>query len=201
MALSDGEVARIKSELGYNLIAGDVSLYVNGWTAIFEVAIQPYLDAGTATTSATAVTAASAYTPVALTLTSATGFASGARVVIDVDSRKETATIQNLSGTSMTVQLRLAHSGTYPVVLADSGEAIVREILAKIASVKTTMGETFGEGSIKKVDELEFYDSGSATFGSLGSQLSWWREELASTIGVPSGWSMKRSAGQSLSVY
>ena len=200
MSLTDGEVSRIRAELGYHLIGVDGEPYV-GYTSLFDVIIQPYLDAGTSTTSATAVTAASSPTPVTLVLTSATGFSSLARVVIDVDDRTEAVTIQNLSGTSMTVQLSLAHSGTYPVALADSGEGIVREILKRIRDVKLEMASSAGEGGIKQVDEIHFYDSRSTMFSSLGNQLKFWREELSAALGVASAWSLKSAAAQTLSVY
>jgi hypothetical protein len=203
MSLTDGELARIKAELGYHLVGVEGVAYV-GWNALFETIIQPYLDTGTSTTSATAVTAASTATPVTLTLTSATGLASGDRVVIDVDSRKETVTIQSLSGTSMTVQLSLAHSGTYPVVLADSGEAIVREILTRIRETKAEMATAFGLGSLKRADDLEWYQAGgnlSSQFGTLGENLAHWRGELSATLGVASAWDTGRAASQTLSVY
>ncbi len=201
MSLTDGELARIRAELGYHLIGVDGEPYI-GYTSLFDVIIQPFLDAGTATTSATAVTAASAYTPVTLTLTSATGFASGARVVIDVDSRKETATIQNLSGTSMTVQLKLAHSGTYPVALADSGEGIVREILGQITAVRTQRAKSGGRGALKEVvGDVGWYDTGKSAFESSTYEIDILRDELAAALGVANNWRLQARAGQTLSVY
>lgn len=190
----------MKAELGYHLIGVDGEPYIS-WTSVFSQIIQPYLDSGTSTTSSTSVSAATSPTPVNLTLASATGFASGARVVIDVDERQEMATIQHLNGSVITVQLRNAHSGTYPVSIEGSGEAIVREILRKIRDVKAEMATARGEGAVKAVDEIEFFDSGMSLFGALGNQLAFWREELAAALGVQSMWAVKRRGAQTLSVY
>lgn len=198
MALLDSEVARIKAELGYSLLP--IQTPYMGTTAIFEQVIQVWLDGGASTTSSTTVEAASAPTPVTLTLASGTGFESGARVVVDVDERQETVTAQNFSGVSLAVQLQKAHSGTYPVTV-EGGESIVREILRNIATVKRGIAESMGEGAVKRVDELEFYNSGSSTAGSLESQLTYWRNELAAALGVPNMWARAASGAQRLAVY
>lgn len=199
MALLDSEVWRIRYELGYPVLTVDAQPYV-GYVSLFDQIIQPYLSAGASTTSTTAVVAASSPTPVTLTLASATGFAVGARVVVDVDSRQEVATAQNLSGTSLTLLLSLAHTGTYPVTV-EAGESIVRELLRRITDVKVEMGATFGEGSLKKVDEVEFYQASGNVFGQLGDQLMYWREELAAALGVESLWGRKAAGAQRFAVY
>lgn len=200
MALLDSELARIKAELGFNLL-GIAQPYFDV-VSIFEGVIQPYLEAGAATTATQTVTAATTPTPVALTLASATGFAAGDRVVVDVDARQEWATVQSLLGSIITVALSNAHTGTFPVTV-EGGEAIVREILVKIRNVKTRMGETFGAGALKKVDEVEFFGSGKSFFGGLGSELQFWRTELAAVLGDPSlnQWSKRAEGAQRLSVY
>lgn len=198
MALLDSEIVRIKAELGFALLS--ISTPYIGITSIFEQVIQVYMDGGASTTSSTAVTSATTPTPVTLVLASATGFTSGDRVVIDVDSRQEIVTIQNLSGTSMTVQLKNAHSGTYPVTV-EGGESIVREILNRIKSVKETMATVFGAGAVRKVDELEFYNTRGSQFGELGSELATWRDELAAALGIESMWARRRAGAQRLAVY
>lgn len=201
MALTDAEVARCRAELGYSLLT-TANPYIDDQTLLFEQVIQAYLDAGTSTTSATAVTAASSPTPVTLTLTSATGFSSGARVVIDVDTRKETVTIQNLSGTSMTVQLKLAHSGTYPVALADSGEGIVREILGQISTVRDQRSRSGGRGALKEVvGDVGWYDTKKSAFDSSTAEIDVLRDELAAALGVANMWRHRAGASQTLSVY
>src|SRR5690554_1396495 len=68
--------------------------------------------------------------------------------------------------------------------ITTEGEAIVREILDSIASTKEEMSLTYGEGALKQVDEVHFYQTGGTLFGNLGGQLAYWREELASALGV-----------------
>jgi len=199
VALSTAEIARIKFELGYNVLTVGAEPYIS-WVNLFDQIVAPNLPAGAATTSATAVTAASTPTLVTLVLALATGFATGERVWVGVDANLETATIQSLSGANMAVSLSNAHTGTYPVYI-DGGEAMVRELLDKIKATKARLGATFGGGALKKVDEIEFYSSGKTLFGSIGDELMYWRDELASVLGVHNAWKSKRAAGSSIAVY
>lgn len=200
MALLPSEIARIKVELGFNVMGNGAVPWID-IVAIFEQVIQPFLSGGASTTSSTEVSAASAPTPVALTLADATDISAGDRIVVDVDSRQETATIQSLVGPVATVLLSKAHTGTYPVTV-EGGETIVREYLQRIAETKAKMLEVYGTGSLKAVDEIEFYGTGGTTqFGNLGDQLMWWRDQLAAALGIQSMWSRRRASGGSLSVY
>lgn len=185
MALSTAEITRIRYELGYNVLAAGASGYVSV-VEIFNQVVQTYCSAGATTTSATAVVAATTPTPVALTLASATGFAAGDRVWVDVDDRQETATVQSLAGAVATLLLSKAHSGTYPVTV-DGGEGVVREILAKIKAVSDAQGDVgLTSAGLKQVDEIQFYGSekGSAVMVELNAQREHWRRELASALGV-----------------
>ena len=200
MALLDSEIWKIKAELGYNVLTVGAEPYI-GFAAIFDQIIKPYTSAGAKTTSNTAVTAETEPSPVTLALALSDGFTAGDRVAIDVDSRQEIATVQSLSGSNITVLLMKDHSGTYPVTV-EAGDSIVRETLRHIANVKGEMGSTFGEGSLRKVDEVEFFQTGGSNmFGQLGTQLTFWREELAAQLGVESMWSAKKQGAQTLSVY
>lgn len=200
MSLSDSEISRLKFELGYHVLTTGAGPYI-GWVNLFDQIVAPNLPAGAATTSATAVTAASTPTLVTIVLTLATGFAAGARVWIGVDDNLESATAQSLSGTSLALSLSKAHTGTYPVYV-DGGEGMVRELLDRIRATKMQLAATYGEGQLKKVDELEWYQTGSKTlFGLLGDQLMFWRDELASLLGVHNAWRSKMSAGSSIAVY
>lgn len=183
MALLDSEVARIKYELGYNLLTVGAVPYI-GVAAIFEQVIQPYLGAGASTTSATAVTAASTATPVTLTLASGTGFASGARVVIDVDGRQEIVTAQYFTGTSLTVLLAKAHTGTYPVTV-EGGESMVREVLGRLRTVGERLEGASTKAGVKRVDDIELYpEMAGGVFSSLIKQRERWRDELAGLLGM-----------------
>lgn len=200
MALLDSELQRVRFELGYNVLAAGAEPYIS-YVAVFDRVVQAYLNAGAKTTSATAVVAATTATPVAITLTSSVGFTAGDRVVVDVDARQEWGTVTLVSGSAITVPLKLAHSGTYPVTV-EGGEAIVREQLARIREVKERMASQFGTGSLKKVDEVEFYErGGKSAFGVLGENLMFWRDELSGALGVPNMWRMKRGGGGTMVSY
>lgn len=197
MALLDSEIARIKAELGYNVLSNGALPWID-IVAIFEQVIQPNLSGGAKTTSSTTVTIQGQNT---IVLASATGFHSGDRIVIDVDDRQEIVTVQNLSGSNATVLLSKEHSGTYPVTV-EGPETIVREILADIAATKKKLAEQFGTGALKKVDEVEFYDArGMTSFGILGENLAYYREMLASALGIQSMWAASKQGAATVSVY
>jgi hypothetical protein len=213
MALLDSEVQRIRYELGYPNLNTAAEPYI-GIAAFFTAVLQPFLLGGATTTSATPVTAASSPTPQTLTLASATGFSAGSIVIVDVDARQERATIQSLSGPSATVQLSLAHSGTYPVTV-ESGESTIRDILRQLRLISDGMNGTPGQMTsilsrlgLKKVDDVEFFGGGN-TLASQGvdplSQLlqvrEFWRDELASAVGIQRLNGRSGSGGSSVSVY
>lgn len=184
-----------------NLLQVGADPYV-GVHQILEVVVQNNIAAEVSTTAtlSTAISATSTPTPQTLTLASASGFSAYDRVVLDVDGRREWATIQSLSGSDIVVQLTKAHSGTIPVALEGPIE-IARDALAEIATVKKELRETFGVGALKKVDEVEFYQGGMTTFGNLGDQLTFWRNELAAALGIPNFWQYKRRAGSAVAIY
>lgn len=201
MALLDSEIAKIKAELGYNLLDNGAEPYISV-VAIFSQVVQQYVSGGTSTTSSTDVPAASTPTAVTLTLASGTGFAAHARVSVDVGPRQESAIVQSVSGADVTLLLQNAHSGIYPVAV-EGAESIIRDTLRRIDAVKLSLEENYGAGALKAVDEIEFYQAGEGEtyFGSLGRNLTFWRNELAAQIGVPNNWGRKRAAGATLSVY
>lgn len=205
MAFTTAELWQIKAELGYNLLETGAVAYV-GITQLFESVVNEYIETEVATTAAlsSAISAASEPTPVTLTLASATGFSSGAVVHLDVDERLERATIQSLSGAFAVVHLQKAHSGTIPVSL-DGPIPLAKQALRQIRKVKQEMASALGEGAIKKVDEVEFYQANKSQtmFGLLGDQLRFWRNELASVLGVMNAWETKPTGRglTTLSVY
>jgi hypothetical protein len=203
MALLDSEIARIKVELGYNILDVGAEPYI-GVTQLFEQVIQPYVNGGASTTSVTTVTASTPPTPAQKTivLQSADGFLAGDVVVVDVDSRQERATAQSLTGTSLVLLLSKAHTGTYPVTV-EGPETLIRNILNKLSEIRFSMTATSATGgTLKQVDEVQWYESkGQTTFESLTEALDYWREQLAAALGVQSMWSMKKAAACTLSVY
>jgi hypothetical protein len=199
MPFTPAELWRIKAELGYNLLNVGADAYI-GISQLLEQVVNNNIDSEVTTTATTSVTASTTPTPTTITVASATGLATGDRVFVDVDSRLENVTIQNLSGTSLTALFSKAHAGTYPVML-EGPITLAKEALQRIGEVKAEMGTTFGHGALKKVDEVEFYDSSRTHFGSLGDQLSYWRDELASRLGVPNLWRRRSGGSGRLSVY
>jgi hypothetical protein len=184
VALLTSELRRIREELGYNVLDAGAEPYL-GVHAVFDQVIAVYMQGGASTTSSTSVTAATTATPVTLTLASATGFTAGDNVAIDVDDRYEQARVQAVSGSTITVLLNLAHTGTYPVTV-EGGEMIVREILREIAKVKARIGQILTIAGLKRADEVEWYPAskGQGPFAELIKLLSFWRDELASALGV-----------------
>lgn len=195
MALTDAEVWQCKYELGFNLLTAGAEPYI-GVTALFDQVISPFLTAATETTSSTSVTAATSPTPVTLTLASASGFAAGEVVVVDVDSRQERATIQSLTGSDITVQLTLAHSGTYPVLL-EGPESIVRTLLLRLrnaGSAQVSSGTT--SAGIKQVDEIQFFEGGER-YRMLHAERMRLRDELSAVLGAPNMWRHRAAVGSS----
>lgn len=197
MALLASEIARIRMELGYNVMGLSAEPYI-GVTAIFNSVIQNYISAGASTTSATPVTAADTPTPTSIVLADGTDVSAGDVVVVDVDTRQERATVQSKSGNTITVQLSKAHVGTYPVTV-EGGEALVREILGVLRGLagggmnglNSALAKATSRAGIKKVDEVEFFGGGSARnaegidpLTAMIKMREYWRDELAMTLGV-----------------
>jgi len=202
VALLDSEIARCKYELGYNLLTIGAEPYI-GVARVFELVIQPNLLAGAKTTSATAVTAVAAgalASPVTLTLNDATGFAAGDLVVVDVDSRQESATVQTVVGSTITLLLSKAHTGTYPLTV-ERGESIVREILGRLRDIADKLGTTVVQQTgIKKVDEIEFFGGNMYSVRREMQRVQdYWRNELSSALGVVNLREMR--AGSEIAVY
>jgi hypothetical protein len=201
VALLDSEIARCKYELGYNVLTVSAEPYI-GVARVFELVIQPNLLAGAITTSSTAVTAVAAgalATPVTLTLASVTGFSVGDRVTVDVDDRQETATIQAVSGSTITLLLSKAHSGTYTLTV-ERGESIVREILQRLRAIADKLGgAAIQQAGIAKVDEIEFFKGMQGVRYEMQKLQTYWRNELSGALGVEN--LRSASSGSAIAVY
>lgn len=185
MALTTGELTRLRYELGYNVLGVQAEPYVTYFASLDRV-VTLYLSAGAVTSSSTVVAAATTPTPVTLTLASATGFALFDNVVIDVDARQEKARVETIVGSTITVILSKAHTGTYPVTV-EGGESIIRELLQRCREAADKIGTSaLSAAGIKKVDEIEFFgdQKGTAQFDKVSAMLRHWRNELASALGV-----------------
>lgn len=205
MSLLPSEVIRLQFETGWNLLTIGALPYVQH-TALFDQVIVPFLSTGAATTSSTVVAAStSGPQPQSLVLASATGYAAGARVVIDVDSRQETVTVQSVTGSTISALLSLAHSGTYPVEV-EGGETLVRQMLAKLSSVADQLQSALGFAGLKRAEEVEWYQglvggSGSSVTDALRSEQMRLRDELCSMLGIPNGWRQRRGGGCGVALY
>lgn len=182
--LTTGEITRIKSELGFNVLSLGAEPYV-GVTQYFEQIAIPNLQAGAVTTSSTVVTASGTPAPVTLTVVSATGIAMFDRIIVDVDNSIEMATVRAVSGTSVTALLSLAHTGTYPVMV-EGGESLVRYYLAKCRTTAeqiASFGDSAGIKSADKQDVVFFGAQGEMNAGqTLGGLLKFWRSELCKLL-------------------
>lgn len=196
MALLTSEIERIRVELGYNALTVGAEPYVS-YVAVFDQIIAEYLQGGASTTSSTAVTAVTPPTSsaqVTLTLALITGFHAGDRVAVDVDARYESATVQSVSGSTITLLLAGTHSGTYPVTV-EGGEMIVREALRDIAACKAERREARGMAGLKRLDEVEWHATakgGSSALAEYRRELMELRDELAAALGVTNLWRMGR---------
>ena len=206
MALTDAEIQRVRYELGYPNLSTAAEPYI-GIAAVFSQVIQPYTLSGAQTTSSTPVTAADSPTPQSLTLADPTGFEAGAVVLVDVDARQERATVQSIAGASMTVQLSLAHTGTYPITV-EGGESIIRDILRELRAVADAISNLKDRVGLKRADEIEFFGGGQ-TLASQGidpmthtlNLREYWRDELAACLGIPRLNSKTSGGGGEISVY
>ena len=203
MALSQSELERVKYELGYNVLEIGALPYV-GYVALFDSVLLPYLNAGATTTCSTSVvTSTTGPTPVQLTLGSATGFSVFSRAVVDVDARQEIATISNVSGNIITVQLVLAHSGTYPVTV-EGGETMIRLALKRCVAVADKLLTALSMAGLKRAEEVEWYQSGvqgAGVLDSLRAEQMRLRDELASLVGIQNLWRVRAGQGQRAALY
>lgn len=206
MSILDSELERIKAELGYNVLTIGALPYV-GFSQMFTNVIQTYMSSGASTTSSTTVAAAASPTPATLVLTSGTNFATGQRVVIDVDDRQEIVTAQNVSGANLTALLTLAHSGTYPVTV-EGGETLIREQLTRLRVINAQITAAASTAGIKRVDVIEFYGGGTGGQGGgtaqidvLYKQRDRARDELAALCGIRNAWRDRSQGSQRIAMY
>lgn len=201
MALLDSEIARIRFELGYNVMGVEAEPYVTYFGSLDRV-IKLYLNAGATTTSTTTVALATTPTQRTLTLASATGFSAGATIYIDVLPNQERATIQSISGSNVVVFLQKAHSGSYPVTV-DGGESIIREKLVQLWAIDDKLSSALNTAGLKRVDDIEFYGGTKATSQAvmLNQLRDMRRDELASALGVLNLHKVRKGQGQCVAIY
>ncbi len=198
MALLNSELERVRVELGYSVIGIGALPFIE-YVSLFEQVIQPYLNAGAKTTSSTAVTVLSP-TPSAITLASPTGFNVGATLYVDVDGQGERVTLQSLSGSLASCLFTKTHTGIYSVT-EEGGEAVVRDILAKLYQVKERLAsdgmDAAGVKQLDKGDVILDTEEGQTAFDSLVRQRMYWRDELASALSIENLWRVRGQRGGS----
>jgi hypothetical protein len=100
-----------------------------------------------------------------ITLTSATGYAAGQRIVLDVDDQRETVTIRSLParGRGRFGRVPLHTLGTYPVEV-ESPLTLVRGYISDLITLEQVERGAFDTAGVRRVDEIEFF--GRAEGGS-----------------------------------
>lgn len=175
--LTDDELARIKSEVFDNLLGLGAIPYFDVRTLYPVIRDNVESSDVVATTSSTAVTSTGAVT---LTLASATGYAAGQRIVLDVDDARETVTIRSVSGSTVSVVCRKLHSGTYPVEV-ESALTLVRGLLSDLITLEQIERGAFETAGVKSVDgEVEFF--GASEGGSKLAQVNATRDRLRAKL-------------------
>lgn len=199
MALTAAEIQQIRAELGYNQLTISAIPYIS-YVALFDDVVRNNVHEGASTTSATVVAAAATPTAVALVLTNATNFTAGDRVLVDVDSLQEEATIRSITGSTISVILSLAHTGTYPVVVK-GGVQIVRALLKRLQAVGTQLDSIVSTAGLKRAEDIEWYQAqggasgGSAQLAALYAQRDDLRDQLSVACGVQNRWKTVLRAG------
>jgi len=174
--LTDDELARIKSEVFDNLLGLGAIPYFDVRTLYPVIRDNVESSSVAATTSSTSVSTVGAVT---LTLASATGYAAGQRIVLDVDDARETVTIRSVSGATVSVVCRKTHSGTYPVEV-ESALTLVRGLLSDLITLEQIERGAFDTAGVKRVDEIEFF--GMSEGGSKLAQVNVTRDRLRAKL-------------------
>lgn len=190
-SLLSSEIARLKAELGFNLLAVGAEPYI-GVTRYFEQIVLPNLQNSGLTTSATPVTAVPVgQQPASVTLALADSLAINIydRVIVDVDSRAEEATVQSVSGLSIVIMLVKTHgdAGAYPVAI-EGGISLVRFYLGRCRRIADRIERFGARAGVKKADEVEFFGGahGRAAepngFRTLSDMQQYFRSELCKLL-------------------
>jgi len=190
VALLQSELQRLKIELGYNALTLSALPYaLDGVTQIFEQVVGPYLQAGELNHSSTGVVVPASGNPTVVTLTlltTPTAIVQGDRIIVDQDFAQEAAHVQTVTSSTVSLALSKAHAGTYPITV-EGGEAIVRYYLGQCISIADRISRAASRSGIKKADEVEFFPSTTNQRGVIDDMLHlqrYWRQELASAVGV-----------------
>ncbi len=200
MALTSSEIESLRFHLGYgNIDVGAYPYTPDGFKAIFDQVIAPYLTGDTGTTATTPVTAG---TNTAVTPVSMTGIVPYAKLVVDVGDDVEMVVVRSVTGSSFTARFNKAHpSSGYPIALM-GGHARLRLLLNQAESAWQAMqdpsvGATAGLKQVDKGD-VEWFQG----FQVLKDRLAHYRaivDQISSLVRVPIVGSARGT--QTLSIY
>lgn len=218
MSLRNDEIVRLKRATGFNVVGIGAEAYaLEGYVALFDRAIQPYL-IDPSTTSTTTIAASSSGSVATITLTLASNptiagnsvqslaFTQGSTVTVDVGPFIETAVILSLSGLVATMQLALAHGpAAYPIVVTGA-EAELRKLLARFDNVESVMASDADTAGVEQIDkgDVRFFPSARGSrgrFDELMHQREGAARDIAAALGIPYLPDVRRSGGQSYEAY
>lgn len=195
--LSTDELDRIKREVLDNVLGLGAEPYIS-IKALYALVRDNVSGASVAaTSSSTAVTAAQvAAGGVTITVALATGLAVGVRVQLDVDGARETCLVRSISGTTVGVNCRKPHAGTYPVEI-ESALTLVRGCLSDLALLEDKITAAADAAGVKKVDEVEFFgpSDGRSVADELRRQQHALRLDLARMCGLTAVLAAGRARG------
>lgn len=189
--LTDDEMQRIRAELGDNLLNANASLYFD-IRSMYSVIRDNVLSSSVAATSSS--TTISAAGPTTLTVASATGLVAGMKIQLDSDSQRETVSIRNVSGTTLSVICKKTHSGTYPVEV-ESALTLVRSVLSDLAAIEQGAAlDALDSLGLQQVDEV-IWRSDQSVIDAVDKARMSLRVRLASMCGIT--WVLKSASGAS----
>lgn len=220
MALTNDEVLALKAHCGYNVVGIGAEFYssLEGYVALFDRAIQPYL-IDLSTTSSTMVASSPTGTTVPITFASnptvvgnnvqPLAFALGTKLVVDVGPNQELTQIQFLSGLVATVLLTNSHGVAGPYLVEPQGaEYRVRRYLTRLDTIDAQL-DTFAPllaGIQEAVGDAKFYANERGgrkgktldKAGSLIDQREQTRRDLCGLLGIPYLPDLKNGGGRAV---
>jgi hypothetical protein len=177
-SLTTAEIEALRFFLGYgNISIGGYPYTPDGFFELFNSVVAPNLTSGEETTATTAIVAGSTTT---VTPVSMTSIVVGSKLVVDVGAAAEVVSVKSVTGSTFSASFVSAHPASgYPVALF-SGVARCRMLLDRADRAWTAMqdvGDIASTAGLKKVDEIEWYGSGTG-----GNQVLSGREQLYNAI-------------------
>lgn len=195
--ITEDELARIRAEVLDNVLDAGATAYFDV-RGIYDVIRTNVVSSSVAATTST--TTVSSAGPTTLTLASVSGLTAGQKVQVDCDALRETVTVRAISGSTISVICRKAHSGTYPVEI-ESPLTLVRGVLSDLAQLETGSAlDSLDALGLKQVDEVVFRDDIDLT-RAIERGRGVLRARLAALCGITSIYNAARNRGSTIAVY